>query len=96
MSFISGFLREGSPQGQVVGMQMMTQLPGDSQPSTNEHPPKLSRMQPAPADHFFQTTAAKGPQPTLFLAPTFVTSLLDSEGQNLENRGRPVLKPSWM
>ena len=53
-------------------------------------------MQPAPVDPFLQTTAAKSPHPALVLAPTFFTSLLDCEGQNLENRARPVLKPSWL
>ena len=32
-----------------------------------------------------QTIAAKGLHPTLFLAPTSFTSLLDGEGQNPEN-----------
>ena len=75
---------------------MMTQLPGDSHPSTNAHLPRFSRRKPALVHHFLQTPAAKGPHPTLFLAPTIFTSLLDFEGQNLENRARPVLKPSWM
>ena len=92
MFFRSGVPREGSPQGQVGCMR----LPGDSRPSTNAHPPRFSRSQPAPVDHFLQITAAKDPHPPLFLAPTFFTSLLDCEGQNLENRARPVLKPSWM
>ena len=71
---------------------MMTQLPGDSHPSTNAHLPRFSRRKPALVHHFLQTTAAKCPHPTLFLAPTIFTSLLDFEGQNLENRARPVLK----
>ena len=64
---------------------MMTQLPRDSHPSTNAHPPRFSRRKPAPAEHFLQTIAAKGLHPTLFLAPTSFTSLLDGEGQNPEN-----------
>ena len=38
----------------------------------------------------------KVPAQLSFWPQLFFTSLLDCEGQNLENRARPVLKPSWM
>ena len=76
-------------------------------PNINKcHPPRFSRTQPAPVDPILQTTTAKRPHTNLFLpCPLcfllfsfffFFTSLLHSEGWNLENRVRPVLTPSSM